>query len=597
MFGNPRGGEYRENTTAISVWRIGARALIFAAMLVAPRMCDASNRIDAVRAFIADPATVECLGFRWYIHGDDNGNATVKVSFRKVGADSWKPALPMLRVNREVANWDFEPYAADNMFAGSIFPLEPDTRYEVRFVMTDPEGGGADTTVVAETRPEPAVPPPVRTLHIWPGSVPAGREGVARFTDTEKLLAPGDLVLVHGGTHKLGPGGVKIARGGGDARPVVFRGAGDGEAILDGGGSPTIFDIRDTDNLFFERLTVRNGGYAFRADGARRLVIRRCTIDDVVMGIHSSSEFSHGWYIADNVITGRNPAWYPRQEKNPSHTGVIVYGRGHVIARNRISRFWDCIAIASYGKPHRDLALKCTAIDICDNDLSEAVDDGIESDYGCHNIRIFRNRIMNVHTGLSAQPIYGGPVYFIRNEVYNATAMPLKLHNWCAGLEIYHNTFVSSRQAFDSYARWQNGILRNNLFLGAIGYAMETGSPHPRTTLDYNGWRRADPVRFIKWYDGASEQRYPTLAAFAETTGHERHGVLVDYDIFIRASAPKEGTTIRPEDVDLSLKPGAAAVDAGALLPTVNDGFTGSSPDLGARESGTSASRFGPRGD
>ncbi len=47
--------------------------------------------------------------------------------------------------------------------------------------------------MVAETRPEPAVPPPVRTLHIWPGSVPAGREGVARFTDTEKLLAPGDL--------------------------------------------------------------------------------------------------------------------------------------------------------------------------------------------------------------------------------------------------------------------------------------------------------------------------------------------------------------------------------------------------------------------
>jgi hypothetical protein len=545
--------------------------------------------------FMVDPATVECLGFRWYIYGDDNGNATVDMTYRKQGETAWRAALPMLRVNREVANWDFDPYASENLFAGSIFSLEPDTRYEVRCVMADPDGGGADTTVVAQTRSVPVAPKPLRTIHVWPGSVPAGKEGYSRLVEVEKVLRPGDLVLIHGGVHRLGPGGVRIGRGGEEGRPIVFRGAGDGEAALDGENSATIFDIQDTDNLFFEDLVIRNGGYAFRADSARRLTVRRCVISDIVMGIYTYSELSFGWYIADNVITGRNPAWYPRQEQNPSHTGIIVYGRGHVIARNRVSRFWDCIAVASYGKPHRDLSLKCVAIDICDNDLSEAVDDGIEADYGCHNIRVFRNRIVNVHSGLSAQPVYGGPAYFIRNEVYNATALPLKLHNWCAGLVICHNTLICARQAFNSYARWQNGFLRNNLFLGVSRYAMETGSPHPKTTLDYDGYRRADPERFIKWYDGVSEQRYPSLAAFFESTGHERHGVMVDYDMFVKVSPPQEGQTYRPDDFDLTLKPDAPAVDAGVILPTLNDGFTGSAPDLGCRELGKPAPRYGPR--
>ena len=573
------------------------KGLFLSASLVAglPGTGICTNKIDQVRIFIVDPATVECLGFRWYIYGDDNGNATVAVTYRKQGEPAWKAALPMLRVNREVANWDFEPYASDNMFAGSIFSLEPDTRYEVRCVMTDTDGGGADTTVVARTRMVPAAPRPLRTLHFWPGSVPAGKEGYTRLFEVEKVLKPGDLVLIHGGVHRLGPGGVRIERSGEEDRPIVFRGAGDGEAVLDGENSPTIFDIRETDNLFFENLAVRNGGYAFRADGARRLTVRGCVISDIVMGIYSASEFSYGWYIADNVITGRNPAWYPRKEENPSHTGIIVYGRGHVICRNRVSRFWDCIAVAGYGKPHRDLSLKCVAIDICDNDLSEAVDDGIKADYGCHNIRVFRNRIVNAHSGLSAQPIYGGPAYFIRNEVYNATALPLKLHNWCAGLVICQNTLVCARSAFSSYARWQNGILRNNLFLGVSGYAMETGSPHPKTTLDYDGYRKAEPARFIKWYDGVSEQRYPSLAAFAESTGHERHGVMVDYDMFLCASPPEEGRTYRPEEYDLSLKPDAPAVDAGAVLPTVNDDFAGSAPDIGCRESGKPAPRYGPR--
>jgi hypothetical protein len=38
----------------------------------------------------------------------------------------------------------------------------------------------------------------------------------------------------------------------------------------------------------------------------------------------------------------------------------------------------------------------------------------------------------------------------------------------------------------------------------------------------------------------------------------------------------------KPEDFDFSLKPGSKAVDAGMLLPTINDDDSGKMPDLGA---------------
>jgi hypothetical protein len=43
------------------------------------------------------------------------------------------------------------------------------------------------------------------------------------------------------------------------------------------------------------------------------------------------------------------------------------------------------------------------------------------------------------------------------------------------------------------------------------------------------------------------------------------------------------------------LKPGAAAIDRGIRLPNVNDGFSGSAPDLGALEAGQPVPHYGPR--
>jgi hypothetical protein len=49
------------------------------------------------------------------------------------------------------------------------------------------------------------------------------------------------------------------------------------------------------------------------------------------------------------------------------------------------------------------------------------------------------------------------------------------------------------------------------------------------------------------------------------------------------------------EENDLRLTEGSAAVDAGAVLFNVNDGFKGKAPDLGAYELGDALPHYGPR--
>ena len=45
----------------------------------------------------------------------------------------------------------------------------------------------------------------------------------------------------------------------------------------------------------------------------------------------------------------------------------------------------------------------------------------------------------------------------------------------------------------------------------------------------------------------------------------------------------------------MTLRPGCTAVDAGAVLPNINEGFLGAAPDLGAFELGQPLPAYGPR--
>ena len=150
----------RNSKTRAAIW---AAPLLFGLLGIC-RSAAAATDANKVRPgeFIIDHPTLINLGFEWLIQGDDNRNAEVAVSYRKRGETQWKLGLPLLRLQGEriYQNQGVFDVVSPNMFAGSILDLEPDTEYEARFVMSDPDGvvgangTTATKTVTVRTRPD-----------------------------------------------------------------------------------------------------------------------------------------------------------------------------------------------------------------------------------------------------------------------------------------------------------------------------------------------------------------------------------------------------------------------------------------------------------
>lgn len=606
--------------------------------------------------FVVDHPTLLNLGFEWAIDGDANRNATVEVRFRKAGTTAWRPAMPLLRIGGERSFRDREAmtYTVPQGFAGSILNLEPGTSYECEFTMKDSDGvtGPAAQKVTVATRTEPKSATGGRVLHVYPADHDGAKlepsfiglkaayygEGRGDWTAVRmKKAQPGDTILVHAGLYRperynyVDPlsapftGTWSLSLKGTAEKPITIKGAGDGEAIFDGGGNAKLFDMMATSHHIIDGLTFRNTEVAIFAGekevmGAVALTVRNCRFEDIGVGVWTESADSHDFYIADNLFLGREDqmrliGWNQAGQRAagiyPSHLlksffAVKVYGPGHVIAHNAIAYFHDAICISTYGPPSDDPEKQASAVDIYNNDIHLSNDDFIESDGGVHNIRLFQNRGVNAaHNGFSAQPMFGGPVYYFRNIAYQVPAGgPLKFGAAPAGVLVYQNTLIGEQTAREPYS---NTHFRNNLILGKDTpdrAVMNWANATQNYSTDYNGFRpNRNGKSQYSWLapeagKTAEWRNFNTLAEFQKATGQEAHGVEVDYDIFENLAAPDPAQRYRvyhSMDLNFRLKAGSKAIDAGVLLPTINDGFTGKAPDLGAVELNQPEPHYGPR--
>jgi hypothetical protein len=638
----------------------------------------AADRATA-REFISEPPTLLSLGFEWHIDGDDNRNAAVAVSYRKKGERPWREGPPLLRIGNERINENALQYVTPNGFAGSIFDLQPATDYECRFVLSDPDGtaGKTEQLVTVRTRAEPKPAAGGKIYHVYPpgfsgakqepaftgllGAYFTGSSSSDNFNTYPPRVQPGDVILVHAGIYKddrfrygaglgtVSSGSYFLTQSGTPDKPIVIKGAGDGEAIFDGDGAYNLFNVMAANDNYFEGLTIRNTDLAFQGGlkniaGSSGLTIKDCRFENVGRAIYTDWSGSKNYYIADNVMTGRFNAnylmgfsgrtWQNLPEFNPklvSEYAVKIYGSGHVVAYNAISRFHDGVDVATYGNPDGTPApirdRLPVSIDFYGNDISNVEDNCIEADGGAHNIRIFRNRCFNHgHRALSVQPAFGGPVYFIRNIVYHAPeGGAVKFTASSSGIVVYHNTFIAPVKPMLLAA--SNVHYRNNLILGKSEtletFAVETNTNY--SSSDYNGFRPNDGAEVsFEWStppmtmranfpgepgklpfqqqvqlekDSRETRRFKTLEKYSAATGQDTHSVLVDYDVFVKVSAPGPDprTLYKPADFDFQLRPGSIPVDAGVRLKGVNDDFTGRAPDLGAYELGRPLPHYGPR--
>jgi hypothetical protein len=556
---------------------------------------------------VLERPTYRSLGAYWIIRGDENKNATVSLAYRANDKGEWTDGPDLFRVetgaNDKGAPSEREEHTylpipkGSWLFAGSALMLKPDTRYEMRLTLRDPDGGEAIRYLRSHTIAEPVAPKNMKTLYVAPmdGSGHSGtgtkKDPIRGLKAANAAALPGTLFLLARGTYDA----VVLTKSGEPGKPIIYRGDGDGEAVIRGKGieaTGRVVDLSNQHDVWLEKLSISNGDNGIVGHEASRLVIRRCKITNIHYGINATTNKTdklYDFWISDNTILG--PSVWPRSKGIEDARGIQISGAGHDVCYNYVKGFAD--AIDTYQGP------RCEAIDFHNNECELLTDDGCEMDYSERNNRCYENRFTNAFQGISTQPLFGGPVYIFRNVVYNIDVEPIKIHNSPSGAIIFHNTFVrngSAEVAMTPHGMY-NFVVKNNLFVGTTGdFALELSLGKIKDSdWDYNGYAGGPWKSFMKWQSNPGGHTYKTVDEVRTSGVAERHCVLLDNTGLFAADVKIPQTKVEQKPQDLRLNPNSKAVDAGIHIKGLDDNFTGKAPDLGAYEVGQELPHYGPR--
>lgn len=493
--------------------------------------------------------TIINLAVEWIIQGDDNQNGKVMVHFRKKGTDKWEQGMPLFRIPKG-ENLGFK---WKNKHSGSIFDLQPDTEYEIRLNLEDPDGGSTERTVTARTRPIPVVGRNAEIIEIQPGKY--------------------DTLHTKDGTSE---------------KSMVYR-CSKGEAIY------KHIDVQNRKWVFIEGLTVINTdieGKGICLNGAQNCVVCRCKINSV-WGIVAYTPGATNCYFSDNEISGTcewtNVAM-GAHGKNLGE-GIEITGPGNVVCYNKVTGFRDCISTMEDQE-----AVNQVCIDIYNNDIYRAVDDGIEADFCFSNCRIVRNRLTNCFVGLSSQPGLGGTNYFVRNVMYNIIHTGFKLKRFSHGDVVLHNTLIKVGVGLGGNSCMDYAYFRNNLIIGGPTGGMNwgdygAGNPYAADIIEPGSHSSFD-------FDAVGVDKTPYVAIIGEKpfSEIEKHGVehITIEETFNDVQFPNPPIPERNVP-DLRPKPDSKVKDAAVFIANINSNFKGKGPDCGAYEIGQELPQYGPR--
>jgi len=346
-----------------------------------------------------------------------------------------------------------------------------------------------------------------------------------------------------------------------------------------------------------ERLTLRNANRALRFEtaAAQGNVVRRVLTQNTRLGF-AAREDQLDFYICDNELHGLLTwpmVYFDDDGAHSNDDGILVQGHGHVVCHNQVIGFGDALKTEQEG---------ARALDFYGNEVLSAYDNGIELDYGEGNVRCWRNRFTNTFQPMSFQPIQGGPAYALHNVAVNMAYEQLKFHgvggdSGPSGVLVYHNTFVSPVMTLflDTEATSHYFEIANNLFVGPAmpaGRVVDWLGPIDNGTFDDDGYFPDGAFRFNLPPNGLVD-----FANFSDlqSGGIESHGVVLAPPIFANGLVPPPDYTSMVTPPDATLDAGSNAVDAGRVLPNINDGFQGGGPDLGALERGCPLPIYGIR--
>ena len=347
----------------------------------------------------------------------------------------------------------------------------------------------------------------------------------------------------------------------------------------------------EQDFIYFLDLTFRHYGQgswakAIYFDNASDNLVSGCTfaVNDLGVGIKRASHRNviQDSLFYDTVFDWPWDAFYAGISL--SSGGIRFYspttGRGNVIRRNTFHDYFD-----GFGACPNETDGQTNETDVYENLVYRAGDDGMETDGRCSNVRIWGNTFHDVLMGISLAPTYTGPTYAIRNLVYRTgvgnnsyTGSPFKFNSGydkSGPMYLFHNTADAALPGnngiyIKSPGSWDLIYARNNIWSGT-DYALNNYNEGQPIDFDYDDLYTTNPDEFVYWGSGPDRNMH-SLAEFQANTGQEMHGLDVEPD-FAGAGGG-----------DYTLDPTSDLIDAGVVIPGINDDYVGAAPDIGAFE-------------
>lgn len=534
------------------------------------------------------------------------------MQYRKQGDIAWKNAQdPIIAVANDRLEQgyffldvvDLNRGAMIKRAHGSIFDLTASTAYEIKVELKNVSGTIIDTVnQTVTTKPDAVTYGSGNTLQVNT----TGSGGAYTNIGTAITAAnAGDIIEVAAGTYLQS---IVVNKSGTQGNPITIRGLNGAILDTDGVSTPGNRPIVVNDGIHdiiiegftvkglhggvvnrnahiymvgtnISRITIQNNRFETSADisGADGLIFRMS--NNAPPPVLSSPQIAP--FGLTDIIIQNNTV----DVKGLGTSGKILYldGGKNIIIRNnnfKVTTTEDIIAIRE--GPHEN-------IDIYNNTIEGTPsDDGIELEGGVNiNVKVWGNTINNATGGkatISLAPVVVGPTYIFKNTIYGSVqALKVASDYVISAIETQGYNLAD----FGPIFILQNTFFHPNANAEFIRY--ETTLCHARLIIKNNlVWNRSltssvgtniqRPARDRYWGDITSN--YNLWWKGAGTVNNNAGAGLDANSVF---SDPQLVSTSWPNP-DLNLQSGSPAIDKGVVLANINDGYSGSAPDLGAYE-------------
>lgn len=538
----------------------GVRTLAGAFLLIAGIAAVGPARAQAPAATLPSTGTIavptyEAVGIYWQGPG---ATAGCEVKYRKAGDTAWSQGL------------DLWYDARDTQCRGSLVSLAPNTYYQVELNLP---GQAATRGLVFKTWSNQL--PVLKTIAVSGGN---GTFNVAEGG------SPSGYVVYDGSGATLDAQNSAQYNVTINASYVIVRGLNLKGAMQDAIRiSPNVTDVVIEDNDISGWGRTRDGKWGVDMDSAIRAVCTQPTLERVTIQRNRIHEPRYG-----------ANSWSDGHPAGPQGITFSYCGGNHVIRYNEIwstdgHYYNDTMGgednFSKTGFPNADS-------DIYGNKLSHAWDDGIESEGGNENVRIWGNYLDKTATGIASTVDSVGPMYIFRN-VYNRSQFYERggLDNddrqvfFKSGSDaslgdgrryIFHNTMLQAVQPGLVYP------------LGAAAGVGGTGS----SQLINNTWSKNNIYQM--WKPKGAMYQVGVNNDFSNDMYNGNAGEANEVNGIVGTPVYVAGADAASDAGTYQLDSGSPGFGKGVRIPNFNDGAA--APDVGAHQSGAAAMKFGIAG-